>query len=325
MQRNDFGNLGKVSRLTLGGGGIGQVWGETTREEGIATIKMAIDEGIDVLDAAPGYNVCEALIGEAFNGQLPEHVKVTTKYGFAAAPGEEAYARFRASLEDSLKAMRLDRVDLLFLHNEIRPDDGVAPDGHSHFTRWSVYRDHVIPAFERLMDDGLIGGWGLTGVAKTPQILDALGTVPAPHAVQAVANLLDSPGGLVVEDEQPRQREIIAMAQRNGIGVMGIRAVQAGALTRSFDRDVPEGNRDLPDYRKAAPFRALCAEWSEDPAVIAHRYALGIEGVDTLVLGVKNRAELKDALDAEAAGPLDREQMQAIEDLGLRPKVNRAA
>ncbi|MCD7059325.1 aldo/keto reductase [Pelagibacterium xiamenense] len=325
MQRSEFGKYGTVSRLTLGGGGIGQVWGETSREEGIATLKMAIDEGIDVLDAAPGYNVCEALIGEAFNGRLPEHIKVTTKYGLASAPGEEAYSRFRASLEESLKAMRLDRVDLLFLHNEIRPDVGSAPEGHTHFTRWSVYRDYVIPAFERLMDDGLIGGWGLTGVAKTPQILDALSTVPRPHAVQAVANLLDSPGGLVVEDEQPRHREIIATAQRNEVGVMGIRAVQAGALTRRFDRDVPEGNRDLPDFDKAAPFRALCAEWGEDPAIVAHRYALGIEGVDTLVLGVKNRAELKDALAAEAAGPLDAEQVQAIEDLGLRPNMNRAA
>jgi hypothetical protein len=52
--------------------------------------------------------------------------------------------------------------------------------------------------------------------------------------------------------------------------------------------------------------------------VVAHRYALGIAGVDTLVLGVKNRAELRQCLDAEAAGPLDAAQVAAIDGLGLR-------
>src|SRR4029450_10074979 len=50
-------------------------------------------------------------------------------------------------------------------------------------------------------------------------------------AVQVVTNLLDSPGAMQRYDEPPRPREIIAAAHRRGIGVMGIRAVQAGALT----------------------------------------------------------------------------------------------
>ena len=43
------------------------------------------------------------------------------------------------------------------------------------------------------------------------------------------------------------------------------------------------------DYARAAGFRALCAELGANPAVIAHRYALSLD-IDTLVLGVKNRA-----------------------------------
>lgn len=319
MERNQFGPFGKVSRLTLGGGGIGQVWGETSREEAIATIRMAVDNGIDVLDAAPGYHICEELIGETFGGKLPEGLKITTKHGIGDAPVDEVYTRCRASLEKSLKDMRIERVDLFFVHNALRADDAVAPEGHDHFTRWAVYREAVIPAFERLMAEGLIGGWGLTGVAAAQTIIDALNTAPKPHAVQAVANLLDSPGGLAEIDQSPRHREIIATAQANGVGVMGIRAVQAGALTRGFDRPMPDGLVDVNDYDHAAPFRALCAKWGEDPAVIAHRYALGMDGVDTVVLGVKNRAELQQTLDAEAAGPLEVEQLAAIEKLGLRP------
>ena len=136
--------------------------------------------------------------------------------------------------------------------------------------------------------------------------------------MQAVANLLDSPGGLTRLRTPARPREITAAAQRNGVGVMGIRAVQAGALTDGFDRPLDADHPDAVDFARAAPFRQLCAAWGASPAVIAHRYALGMAGVDTLVLGVKNRDELRQCLDAEAAGALSAEEIAAIDALRLR-------
>lgn len=322
MKKAPFGSLGLVSRLTLGGGGIGQVWGATSRDEGIATLRMAVDRGIDVIDAAPGYKVCEALIGEAFAGVLPAGVKITTKHGLGTPPAETVYPRLRDSLLASLQAMRLERVDIFFLHNEIFPDDFVYPEGNDRrdqfATGWSLYRDAVVPAFERLKAEGLTGAWGITGVGVPSAIVDALAGAPRPDAVQAVANLLDSPGGLTSNGAPPRPREIIAAATRHGVGVMGIRAVQAGALTRAFDRNLPPDDPDMVDFERARPFRELCAGWAEDPALVAHRYALGIDGVDTLVLGVKNREELAAALAAESAGPLEPERVAAIDALGLR-------
>jgi aryl-alcohol dehydrogenase-like predicted oxidoreductase len=322
MEKRQFGTIGEVSRLTLGGGGIGQVWGSTSREEGIATLRMAVDAGIDVIDAAPGYKVCEALIGEAFGGRLPEGVRITTKCGIGSPAASEVYPRFRASLEQSFKAMRLKRVDLFFLHNEICSDDFVYPvenERRSEFaTAWSLYCDAVVPAFERLIEEGLIGAWGITGVGVPASIIDALGRTPRPQAVQAVANLLDSPGGLTRIRTPARPRDIIATAETNGVGVMGIRAVQAGALTRAFDRPLDSAHPEAVDFARAAPFRTLCESWGADPAVVAHRYALGMEGVDTLVLGVKNREELRQCLDAEAAGPLSPEEVAAIDSLKLR-------
>ena len=81
MQQRPFGELGTASALTLGGGGIGQVWGPTTREECVATVREAVDSGIDVLDLAPSYGNGEAetVIGDAFNGSLPSGVRITTK------------------------------------------------------------------------------------------------------------------------------------------------------------------------------------------------------------------------------------------------------
>ena len=101
------------------------------------------------------------------------------------------------------------------------------------------------------------------------------------------------------------------------MGVFGIRAVQAGALTLAMDRALSPNQPDARDYERAAPYRALCAAWGEDPAVIAHRYALSMDGVDSLILGVKSRAELDQALAAEAAGPLEAAQIAAIDQLGL--------
>jgi len=322
MEKCQFGTIGEVSRLTLGGGGIGQVWGSTSREEGIATLRMAVDAGINVIDAAPGYKICEALIGEAFGGRLPAGVKITTKCGIGSPPAADVYPRFRASLEQSLKAMRLERVDLFFLHNEICPDDFTYPvdnERRSEFaTTWSLYCEAVVPAFEALKQEGLIGAWGITGVGVPASIIDALGQTPRPQAVQAVANLLDSPGGLTRLRIPARPRDIIATAEKKGVGVMGIRAVQAGALTRAIDRPLDPAHPEAVDFVRAAAFRTLCDNWGVDPAVIAHRYALGMKGVDTVVLGVKNREELRQCLDAEAAGPLSPAEIASIDSLRLR-------
>jgi aryl-alcohol dehydrogenase-like predicted oxidoreductase len=322
MKTATLGPLGPVSRLTLGGGGIGQIWGETSAEEAHATLAEAIDAGIDVLDAAPGYRNCEAFIGEVFGGRLPTGVKVTTKHALGTVPAGEAAGRLTASLEASLAAMRLPRVDVFFLHTNIAPDGFVFAHGAERqdqvSTRFSLYRDEVVPAMEALKAQGKIAAWGITGIGQPDGVLAALGLPTKPQVVQAIANLLDSPGALNRYGGAPRPREIIAAAKAASAGVMGIRAVQAGALTAAIDRALSPNSPDTRDYDRAAPFRALCETWGEDPAYVAHRYALGIDGVDTLVLGVKNRAELRQCLAAEAAGPLPPDRLAAIEALGLR-------
>jgi len=93
---------------------------------------------------------------------------------------------------------------------------------------------------------------------------------------------------------------------------MGIRAVQAGALTAAIDRPLPPDHPEVLDYNRAAGFRRLAAELGEDPADLAHRYALSLD-IDTLVLGVKNRQELAACVNAIAAGPLAAELMARVD------------
>jgi aryl-alcohol dehydrogenase-like predicted oxidoreductase len=321
MHRAQLGPVREVSRLTLGGGGIGQGWGETSREEAIATINMAIDGGIDLLDTAPMYRNCEAIIGEAFGGRLPAGVRITSKCRLGTPPAGLAAARLTQSLEATLTAMKIERVDVFFLHTNICEDDyvfAVRPDRREVFaTTWPVYAGEFIPAMEQLKADGKIGHWGITGTGVPQTIIKALRHDTPPAVVQAITNLMDSAGGMRNYAEAPRPREIIAAAVAAGVGVMGIRAVQAGALTASLDRELPPEQAEARDFVRAASYRALCQTIGEDPAVIAHRYALTMAGVDTVILGVKNRAELRQCLDAEAAGSLEPALIARIDGLGL--------
>jgi len=321
MKMATLGALGEVSRLTLGGGGIGQIWGETNTEEAQATVMAAIDSGITVLDAAPIYGSCEALLGETFGGRLPEGVKITTKHYLATPPAEEVEARLTASLEASLAAMKLERVDLFFLHSNLHVEGYDYAHGNARrdafSTALSLYSDHVVPAMLKLKAQGRIGGWGITGIGVPTAILAALDQAQKPDAVQVIANLMDSPGALQRYAEAPQPRTIAATARARGVGVMGIRAVQAGALTAGVDRDLSPNSPDNADFLRAAPFRDLCAGWGVEPALGAHHYALNLTNYDTIVLGVKNRAELTQCLAAEAAGPLDAGRIAAIDALGL--------
>src|SRR5215469_13973757 len=95
MQMRMLGRLWPVSALTLGGGGLGQVWGVTSRAEAVATVREAVEAGVTLLDLAPGYGDGEAerVIGEAFGGRLPGGVRVTTKCRIGNPPAGEVPGR----------------------------------------------------------------------------------------------------------------------------------------------------------------------------------------------------------------------------------------
>src|SRR5205807_8360820 len=124
MQQHQFGRLWPVSALTLGGGGLGMVWGETTFAECVATVHDAVAAGINLIDLAPRYGdgKAEEVVGAAFDGRLPEGVRVTSKCNLGNAPGAEIESLLRRSIEGSLKRLRLARLDLFFLHSNVVAD-----------------------------------------------------------------------------------------------------------------------------------------------------------------------------------------------------------
>ena len=306
-----------VSALSLGGGGIGQVWGPTTHDEAVATVLEAVEAGISLLDVAPGYGDGEAerVVGDAFGGQLPDGVRISTKCRLGAPAPHQVSMLLERSLAESLARLQLQHIDLFLLHNQLVPDTN---DGQVAGAPRTLFVWTVVPAFERFMADGRIAGWGITGIGVPDAVIETVGDDHPPFAVQCVTNLLDSPGSMKRFNGPARPRDIIAAANRCGVPVMGIRAVQAGALTDGFDRELPEDHPDMADYLRARPFRELAREAGESAASLAHRYALSMSGIATVVLGVKNRTELRECIAAEAKGPLPPDFIARIDSL-MRP------
>jgi aryl-alcohol dehydrogenase-like predicted oxidoreductase len=311
MQIRRLGRLWPVSALTLGGGGLGQLWGSTTHEEAVATLREAVQAGITLIDVAPRYGDGEAerVVGEAFGGSLPSGVRVSTKHRVSNPPASEVARQLERSLNESLDRMKLEFVDAFFLHGYLVADER---EGGERRTPRALFWQAVRPALERLVERGRIGAWGITAIGVPSVVLAVLAEDPAPGAVQAITNPLDSAGEMGWFQEPARPCDIIAAATARGIGVMGIRAFGAGALTDSLDRDLPTDDPTAADFRLAAPLRALARQLGEPAASLAHRYALSMPGVYTVVLGVKNRTELREGLAAEARGPLPPAVVEAI-------------
>src|SRR5262245_65102577 len=114
MRQINLVKLWPVSVLTLGGGGIGMVWGETTFDECVATVHAAVAAGVNLIDLAPRYGdgKAEQAVGEAFGGRLSEGVRVTSKCNLGNPLPEAIEPLLRQSIEGSLQRLRLSRLDI---------------------------------------------------------------------------------------------------------------------------------------------------------------------------------------------------------------------
>src|SRR5580692_7725794 len=114
----------RVSPVAIGTWAIGGwMWGGTDEAESAATIRAALDHGINVIDTAPAYGFgrSEEIVGKAIaEGRLRDKVVIATKVGLEWRDGKvfrnASRGRIMREVEDSLRRLRTDYIDIYQVH-----------------------------------------------------------------------------------------------------------------------------------------------------------------------------------------------------------------
>jgi aryl-alcohol dehydrogenase-like predicted oxidoreductase len=230
MQKRTLGKTGfEVSALGFGCMGISQSYGRpSSREDGIAIIRAAVDRGVTFFDTAEVYGpyTNEDLVGEALE-PVRDQVAIATKFGFNIEQGKMAGlnsrpSQIRAVAEASLKRLRTDRIDLFYQHR-------VDPD---------VPIEDVAGAVKDLIGEGKVKHFGLSEAGAE--------TIRRAHAVQRVAGLQSEYSLWWREPE----REILPTLEELGIGFVPFSPLGKGFLTGTID---DKTTFEPTDFRNVVP------------------------------------------------------------------------
>ena len=215
MQKRTLGRNGpEVSALGFGCMGLSSGYGPaTSREDGIAVIRAAVDDGVTFFDTAEVYGpfTNEQLVGEAL-GPVRDQVVIATKFGFRIEGGAQAGldsrpAHIREVADAALGRLRTDRIDLFYQHR-------VDPD---------VPIEDVAGAVKDLIREGKVQHFGLSEASAA--------TLRRAHAVQPVTALQSEYSLWWREPEQ----EILPTLEELGIGFVPFSPLGKGFLTGAID------------------------------------------------------------------------------------------
>jgi len=230
MQQRTLGKSGlEVSAIGFGCMGLSFGYGPaTSRDEGIAIIRAAVDGGVTFFDTAEAYGpfTNEVLVGEAL-GPVRDQVVIATKFGFKFVGGKQAGldsrpAHIREVADASLTRLKTDRIDLLYQHR-------VDPN---------VPIEDVAGAVKDLIRDGKVKHFGLSEAGVQ--------TIRRAHAVQSVSALQSEYSLWWREPE----RETLATLEELGIGFVPFSPLGKGFLTGKID---DKTTFDSTDFRNVVP------------------------------------------------------------------------
>ena len=323
MQLRVFGRTGmQLSMLGFGCGAVGglMVRGDPADQE--RTIARAIAAGVNYFDTAVQYGdgESEKNLGRVLQTLKPANVIVGTKVRLPPGEFGRIADAVMKSLEGSLARLGLERVDILHLHNAITGQGG----GSALSVRQVL--DDVVPAFERLRQQGKIRFFGMTAVGDTAalhQVLDAR----AFDSAQIVYNMLNPSAAGELPANYPAQDygRLFDHTRSAGVGVVGIRVLAGGALSGSAERHPIASPAPAPigsamsydaDIDRARRLLPLVKEgFATNLTEAATRFALSHPAMGTILIGMATPQQFEDALAAVEKGPLPQAALDRLSEL----------
>jgi aryl-alcohol dehydrogenase-like predicted oxidoreductase len=257
-------------------------WGSQDERDSILAIDAAIDGGVNWIDTAPfyGWGRAEEVVGKALRSR--DEILVFTKCGtFRRGDGSDYEdlrpEAIRAGVEESLRRLGRDRIDLLQFHD---PDPSVPIE-----ESWGTLL--------ALVEEGKVRYGGLSNHSPS-EIERAL-------AVGPVVSLQHQYSALAREIEA----DVLPLALERGLGVIVWSPLASGFLTDGFDVNALEEG----DFRRAHRFADLDLssvqeELRRDGGTVTHgaiRFVLRHPGVTGAIVGVRNQQEGKELARIGAA------------------------
>lgn len=226
MEQIEIGKSGVMtSRIGLGTWAIGGwMWGGTDEAVSIATIRSAVERGITLVDTAPvyGFGRSEEIVGKALaEGGLRQKAQIATKAGLAWKDGkvwrDSRPERLRLEIEDSLRRLQTDVIDLYQIH---------WPDLEADF-------EATARVLEDLKTSGKIRSIGVSNYS--PAQMDVFRGATTLDAVQPPYNIF----------EREIEADVLPYAAKTGLTVLSYGAICRGLLSGRIKADTEFTGDDL--------------------------------------------------------------------------------
>ncbi len=255
MKYRTLGKTGyKISEVSIGTWQLGGKWGKGL-DSGTAqkTLQKAFDNGVNFIDTADVYKDTESEIevGKAIK-KTNERIYVATKCGRQISPHtNENYTpkALRGYVEDSLKRLDVDALDLVQLH---------CPPTEVY------YRPEIFGEFDKLKNEGKILNLGVS-IEKIEEGLKAI-EYENVTTIQVIYNMF----------RQRPHEELFPKAQENNVGIIVRVPLASGLLTGKFSKDTTFDKKDHRNFNREGKFFDVGETFSGIP------YETGIEAVERL-------------------------------------------
>ena len=290
MKRRLLGRTGlEVPILAFGASSLGAEFRRVTVEEALASVHVALDLGMNLIDTSPFYGrgMSEVLLGIALEGVPRRDYLLCTKLGrYDLGHFDFSAHRVAESVDVSLHRLRTDHLDIILCHD-------------IEFVPMQQIVDETLPALRRIQQAGKVRFVGCSGY---PQKIFRF--VCERAAVDCALNY----NQYTLQNTRFASETIPFLAAR-GVGVMNAGPFSARLLT---DAPLPAWLKE-PESVKAAARRAaeLCRARGSNIAKLALQFALANPAIATTVAGSANPANVR-AWAAWAAEPIDEELLREV-------------